>query len=38
MKFRKTRKKERKKKAMNERPIQLISFILWEYFNWGLEF
>ena len=29
-------KKERKKeKPMNKRPIQLISFNLWEYFNWG---
>jgi len=26
--------KERKK-TMNKRPIQLISFNFWEYFNWG---
>jgi len=34
-KIRKNPKAERKEKKLNKRPIQLISFNLWEYFNCG---
>jgi len=31
-------KSNKKKKKMNKRHSQLISFNLWEYFNWGYSF
>ena len=37
-KFRKENKSKKMnewKKTMNKRPIQLISFKFWKYFNWG---